>query len=245
MDETDAALFKHTARQDGLSCQLVASYNSRKVKFLAEARNNMSNRKALVLDDHPMVAESVAAVIRSKDPLAVVEVAHSLKTALALKAKGRDFDLIVLDLSLPDTKGIGTFEAMATAWPAVPKIVFSGLSHSILIQQCLAQGAKAFVAKSDDVKSLYKALEANWPTLSRIEDFDPTARVASELTSKQIAIWQDLAAGYSNLEIAERHGIAINTVKSHVREILDRIQVRNRTEAARLFFEQQRAGLVG
>ncbi len=205
----------------------------------------MSNRKALVLDDHPMVAESVAAVIRSKDALAVVEVAHSLKTALALRSKGREFDLIVLDLSLPDSKGIGTFEALASAWPLVPKIVFSGLSHALLIQQCLGQGAKAFVAKSDDVKSLYQALEANWPTLSAVDDHDQTARVASELTSKQLAIWQDLAAGYSNLEIAERHSIAINTVKSHVREILERIQVRNRTEAARLFFEQQRAGLVG
>jgi DNA-binding NarL/FixJ family response regulator len=205
----------------------------------------MSNRKALVLDDHPMVAESVAAVIRSKDPLAVVEVAHSLKTALALQNKGRDFDLIVLDLSLPDSKGIGTFEALDAAWPSVAKIVFSGLSHTLLMQQCLSLGAKAFVAKSDDVKSLYQALEANWPKLSPSEDQEHKTRVASELTVKQLAIWQDLAAGYSNLEIAERHSIAINTVKSHVREILERIQVRNRTEAARLFFEQQRAGLVG
>lgn len=205
----------------------------------------MSNRKALVLDDHPMVAESVAAVIRSKDALAVVEVAHSLKTALGLKSKGRDFNLIVLDLSLPDSKGIGTFESLEAAWPLVPKIVFSGLAHPVLIQQCLSQGAKAFVAKSDDVKSLYQALEANWPNLLPFDDHDHKVRVASELTSKQIAIWQDLAAGYSNLEIAERHSIAINTVKSHVREILERIHVRNRTEAARLFFEQQKAGLVG
>jgi DNA-binding NarL/FixJ family response regulator len=205
----------------------------------------MSDRKALVLDDHPMVAESVAAVIRSKDALAVVEVAHSLKTALALQAKGRDFDLIVLDLSLPDSKGIGTFEALDLAWPRVPKIVFSGLSHAVLIQQCLSQGAKAFVAKSDDVKSLYEALEANWPKPSLTQNQEHRSRVASELTAKQLAIWQDLAAGYSNLEIAERHSIAINTVKSHVREILERVQVRNRTEAARLFFEQQRAGLVG
>jgi DNA-binding NarL/FixJ family response regulator len=205
----------------------------------------MSSRKALVLDDHPMVAESVAAVIRSKDALAVVEVAHSLKTALALQSKGRDFDLIVLDLSLPDSKGIGTFESLEAAWPSVPKIVFSGLSHPVLMQQCLSQGAKAFVAKSDDVKSLYQALEENWPNLTAFDDHDHKARVASELTAKQIAIWQDLAAGYSNLEIAERHSIAINTVKSHVREILERIHVRNRTEAARLFFEQQKAGLVG
>jgi DNA-binding NarL/FixJ family response regulator len=205
----------------------------------------MSNRKALVLDDHPMVAESVAAVIRSKDAFAVVEVAHSLKTALALQTKGREFDLIVLDLSLPDSKGIATFEALEGAWPSVPKIVFSGLSHPVLIQQCLAQGAKAFVAKSDDVKSLYQALEANWPNLSPADLHENKARVASELTAKQLSIWQDLAAGYSNLEIAERHSIAINTVKSHVREILERIQVRNRTEAARLFFEQQKAGLVG
>lgn len=191
-----------------------------------------------------MVAESVAAVIRSKDPLAVVEVAYSLKAALALKEKDRSFDLIILDMSLPDSKGISTFEAIAQAWPEVAKIVFSGLSHGLLMQQCLDQGAKAFILKSDDVKSLYQALELYWPESSTLSDASARPRLASELTAKQMAIWQDLAAGYANIEIAERHGIAINTVKSHVREILERIHVRNRTEAARLFFEQQKAGLV-
>jgi DNA-binding NarL/FixJ family response regulator len=206
----------------------------------------MYNRRALVLDDHPMVAESVAAVIRSKDTLAVVEVAHSLKSALALKNKGRKFDLIVLDLSLPDSKGIATYEAIHDAWPLVPKVVFSGLSHALLTQQCFDRGAKAFVGKSDDVKSLVHALETYWPPSLHSTHADVAQqRVAPELTTKQMAIWQDLAAGYSNQEIADRHSIAINTVKSHVREILERVQVRNRTEAARLFFEQQKAGLVG
>ena len=183
----------------------------------------MSNPKALVLDDHPMVAESVAAIIRSKDPLAVVEVAHSLKAALALREKDRTFDLIILDMSLPDSKGISTFEALQNAWPNVAKIVFSGLTHSLLMQQCLDQGAKAFILKSDDVKSLYQALEMHWPESSEPGETLSKVRLASGLTSKQMAVWQDLAAGYSNLEIAERHGIAINTVKSHVREILERI----------------------
>jgi DNA-binding NarL/FixJ family response regulator len=203
------------------------------------------NKRALVLDDHPMVAESVAAVIRSKDPLALVEVAHSLKTAISLASKGRQFDLIVLDLSLPDSKGISTFEAMNQTWPTTPKVVFSGVANTMLIQQCLDQGAKCFVPKSDDVKSLYEALEQHWPKLVTSAPGDQKTRLASELTAKQLAIWQDLAAGYSNSEIAERHGIALNTVKSHVREILERIHVRNRTEAARLFFDQQQAGLVG
>ncbi len=205
----------------------------------------MISRRALVLDDHPMLAESVAAVIRSRDPMAVVEVAHTLKSALAMRDRPRGFDLIILDLSLPDAKGIATFEALQHAWPLTPKIVFTGIDHPVLRQQCLALGAKAFVLKTDDVKSLYHALDVHWPSPSALHPFEATPRIASDLTSKQLAIWQDLAAGYSNQEIAERHGVAINTVKSHVREILERIHARNRTEAARLYFEQQRAGLVG
>lgn len=204
----------------------------------------MISRRVLVLDDHPMLAESVAAVIRSRDPMAVVEVAHTLKSALAMRDRPRGFDLIILDLSLPDAKGIATFEALQQTWPLTPKIVFSGIDHPVLRQQCLAMGAKAFVLKTDDVKALYQALDLHGPSPDASHPLRPAARLASGLTSKQLAIWQDLAAGYSNQEIAQRHGVAINTVKSHVREILERIHVRNRTEAARLYFEQQRAGLV-
>jgi DNA-binding NarL/FixJ family response regulator len=209
----------------------------------------------LIIDDHPVVADSVAAVIQSIRSDVRLEICHSLRNAQAFLAKGMLPALIVTDLSLPDSKGIGTVEALmnqistATGRRDVAKmVVFSGIEHSVLKHQCLALGALAFVTKSEDSKALKRILETcllSTKLAAPEQDStkaggsgNDTAAAAVILTKKQTAIWQDLAAGYSNAEIASRHGVGINTIKTHVKDIFDRIGARNRTEAAKLYFNQ-------
>ncbi len=202
----------------------------------------------LVIDDHPVVADSVAALVRSLVRDAVIQQAHGLKAALAHAQRDRHFDLLVIDLSLPDSRGITTFETLRGTWPLADIVVFTGVEHALLRMQCLQGGALAFVTKSEDVQALKQAIGQ---ALSLAISFEAAQTGASltdshaglnakarfELTPKQQVIWQDVAAGYSNAEIGQRHEIALNTVKTHVREILERVGARNRTEAARLYFE--------
>jgi DNA-binding NarL/FixJ family response regulator len=194
----------------------------------------------LVIDDHPVVAESVAATLRSIDRAAVLDQAHSLRGALQFHQRGRQFDILVVDLSLPDSRGVATLERLKEAWPQAQMVVFSGIDNVALRQHCLSLGTLAFVTKSEDVQALHEALRQ---ALTRYAPARKAASAASErplrfeLTPKQQLVWQDLAAGYSNAEIGQRHGIGLNTVKTHVREVLERVGARNRTEAARLYFE--------
>jgi DNA-binding NarL/FixJ family response regulator len=125
-------------------------------------------------------------------------------------------------------------------------VVFSGIEHSVLKHQCLALGALAFITKSDDGKALRAVLEKSLLKLSAsgapaINDSNVASNdlLSQSLTRRQTQIWQDLAAGYSNAEIATRHGVGINTIKTHVKDVFDRIGARNRTEAAKLYFSSQ------
>jgi DNA-binding NarL/FixJ family response regulator len=214
----------------------------------------------LVIDDHPVVADSVAALVRSINSDVRIEICHSLRAAQAFLSRGMVPTLIVTDLSLPDSKGIGTVEEIvgqirsaAGTYAKVNLVVFSGIEHALLKTQCLALGVSAFVTKSEDIGTLRSCIAASLSEAksSFISDAaasngisnDPSenatvhTRLLASLTRKQAAIWQDLAAGYSNAEIAVRHGVGVNTVKTHVKDIFDRIGARNRTEAAKLYFE--------
>jgi DNA-binding NarL/FixJ family response regulator len=214
----------------------------------------MSAKTVLILDDHPLVADSVAAIVRSVLVDARIEIFHSLKSAQNYLSKGMLPSLIVTDLSLPDSKGIGTVEQIIGQIQAaignngaLQLVVFSGIEHSVLKHQCLALGALAFITKSDDGKALRAVLEKSLlrpgPSGSQQTNDIGTASndlLSQSLTRRQTQIWQDLAAGYSNAEIATRHGVGINTIKTHVKDVFDRIGARNRTEAAKLYFSSQK-----
>jgi two-component system, NarL family, response regulator len=212
----------------------------------------MAVQTVLIIDDHPLVADSVAALVRSIQADVHIEVFHSLKSVQQFLAKGLLPILIVTDLSLPDSKGIGTVEqiiaqvhASIGSTAGLKLIVFSGIEHSLLKHQCLALGVMAFITKSDDGKALREILEkalleSRGKYYASISNSLPATSdlLSLSLTRRQSQIWQDLAAGYSNAEIATRHGVALNTVKTHVKDIFDRIGARNRTEAAKLYFSR-------
>jgi DNA-binding NarL/FixJ family response regulator len=219
----------------------------------------MPSYSVLIIDDHPVVADSVAALVRSIRSDLHIEISHSLKNAQTVLARSMVPSLIVTDLSLPDSKGVGTVEQIfqqisrATGKTGAAKVVvFSGIEHAVLKHQCLSLGVIAFVTKSEDSKALRQMLESCLlPVLPKTMPSDSHGQLLGEpafrgvaplkatLTKKQSAIWQDLAAGYSNAEIADRHGVGINTIKTHVKDIFDRIGARNRTEAAKLYFNNQ------
>ena len=215
----------------------------------------MSAKTILILDDHPLVADSVAAIVRSIVTDVRIEIFHSLKSAQAYLAKGMLPSLIVTDLSLPDSKGISTVEQIIGQIQAsighsgnLQLVVFSGIEHSVLKHQCLALGALGFITKSDDGKALRAVLEksllrpgASGSQLLSGNGVASNDLLSQSLTRRQTQIWQDLAAGYSNAEIATRHGVGINTIKTHVKDVFDRIGARNRTEAAKLYFSSQKS----
>ena len=188
---------------------------------------------ALIVEDHPLVADSLRACVRDCDAELETATAESLRAALLILALRPAPLLIVTDLTLPDTKGTEAVRRLREAAPQSPLLVFTALDDPVLRREAKEFGATEYLIKSTSIQTLRDAIRAvigarpagSYTAPARA---DTAGRV---LTPKQLAVLEELVAGRSNKEIAARLSISDETVGSHMKEILGRLGAKNRTEA--------------
>ena len=199
----------------------------------------------LVVDDHPVVPLALRGLIEDRFAGVRALQAASLRQAKAMYQDEPLLAATVLDLRLPDVAGLEGISELRALRPDVPIVVFTGLDSEPLRRSAAALGAAALVCKNENTSVL---LERMAPLLAeRLASMDGAADPRPvrgtdpvELSPRQQQMWQSIAEGMSNGEIAERYRISLNTTKAHVRELLQRLSVRNRTEAATLYFRIRR-----
>jgi DNA-binding NarL/FixJ family response regulator len=200
---------------------------------------------ALIVEDHPLVADSLVACIHYSAATLAVETAKSLHTALRLLEQRPAPLLIVTDLMLTDTQGTDAVKQLREAAPHSPLLVFTALDEPALRSEAKKLGARAYLVKSASTQALRDEIRAaigehaagNEPAS---QHGGPCHRL---LTAKQLDVLEELAAGHSNKEIALRLDISEETVRTHIKEILSRLAVKNRTEAVvRYLTDQHPAG---
>ncbi len=208
----------------------------------------------LIVDDHPLFVEALKLVIQGAFPDAQVGEATSIDTARSALEKGGSFDVVLLDLSMPGTRGLDGLIELRTRYPKVPIVVVSALEDSRIIHEVMTCGAAGFISKSTRGADLGRAIQdvmegsvvlpkgyeppqADAPSSHAA---DLTARLAT-LTPQQVRVLQMLRQGLLNKQIAFDLGVGETTVKAHVSEILRKLKVSSRTqaviEAAKLDFE--------
>ena len=196
----------------------------------------------LVVDDHPVVPLALRSLIEGRFPGVRALQAASLRQAKVMYQDEPRLAATVLDLRLPDVAGLEGISELRALRPEVPIVVFTGLDSEPLRRSAAALGAAAMVCKNENATILLDRMQ---PLLaSRLEQInggiDPAQVVRRpdtiDLSPRQQQMWQSIAEGMSNGEIAERYRISLNTTKAHVRELLQRLGVRNRTEAATLYY---------
>jgi len=188
---------------------------------------------ALIVEDHPLVADSLVACIRYCDAELRVGSTESLGGALRILAQRPSPLLIVTDLNLPNTRGAEAVRRLRHAAPHSPLLVFTALDDPLLRAEAKALGAIGYLIKTTSIETLRSEILAvigGRPSKTHPASGRP-GKVDGLLTPKQLAVLEELTAGRSNKEIAARMNISGETVSSHVKEILARLAVRNRTEA--------------
>jgi DNA-binding NarL/FixJ family response regulator len=195
----------------------------------------------LIVDDHPVVPLALRSLIEGRFEGVRALQAASLRQAKGLYRDEPGLALTVLDLRLPDVAGLEGISDLRRLRPDVPIVVFTGLNSEPLRQSALALGAVAVVCKNENAGALLEILDrlivqrlpqfADGPDAAAVR----RAQQPPELSPRQQQMWQAIAEGLSNIEIAQRYQISLNTTKAHVRELLQRLGVRNRTEAATMF----------
>ncbi len=200
------------------------------------------NAVVLVVDDHPVVPLALRSLIEGRFPGVRALQAASLRQAKVMYHDEPRLAATVLDLRLPDVAGLEGISELRALRPEVPIVVFTGLDSEPLRRSAAALGAAALVCKNENAITL---LDRLGPLLvERLGvlngHLDPIAAPSRpdpvDLSPRQQQMWQAIAEGMSNGEIAERYGISLNTTKAHVRELLQRLGVRNRTEAATMYY---------
>jgi two-component system, NarL family, nitrate/nitrite response regulator NarL len=205
-----------------------------------------SNRlKVLIVDDHALVLHGFALSVLELFPDAEVLEANSLEGALAAVRRNPDLSLVLFDLHLDSDDGLTGVRRMIEALEGVPLIVISASDESADVIDSVRAGAKGYILKSGSSALLEHAISLvlsgeTYVPLPRTvlvsavaaEPERPTNHMLDRLTDRQRDVFQLLLAGHSNKEIARSLGVLEGTVKVHVRAIMQKLGVKNRTQVA-------------
>lgn len=206
--------------------------------------------KILVVDDHPLVREAVAGILRElSPPLALLE-ASDCASALALARQHPDINLVLLDLNLPGVRGFEALDRLRQAHPTLPVVILSMHHDRESIREALRHGANGYIPKTSTSPVIANAVRLVLsggvyvpPEVVTEHDLaagDPfefarpaRARSVADLglTPRQVQVLALMMRGRSNKEICKALGLAERTVKVHVTAVLTTLRVSSRTQA--------------
>lgn len=195
----------------------------------------------LVIDDHPLIREALRGALLTARPDAAVTEAPDGHSARAILAHER-FDLILLDLGLPDVGGLAILEDLRASHPATAVAVLSASEDRADMMRAFDLGAVGFIPKSASLAVMLRAFElilagGVYVPVQALDPASPRApgpRARTSLpglTDRQIEVLTLMMEGHSNKAICRILDIAEPTVKNHVTAILRSLGARNRTEA--------------
>jgi DNA-binding NarL/FixJ family response regulator len=200
--------------------------------------------RILIVDDHFVVRAGLASMLSTHPDLEVIGSASNGEEALALLDKV-DPDVILIDLRMPGISGLDTMRAIMRRKNPPRIIVLTSFDTDEDIYQAVGAGAQGYVLKSTSQEELLEAIHlvrANkqyFPARIAAQLTDRMAR--PDLTPREHQILQLVAKGLTNKEIGRVFGISDNTARNHVNNIIEKLEVSDRTEAATIAMRQ---GLV-
>ncbi len=208
----------------------------------------------LIVEDHPLFAEALQMIVRGKTPDADVTIVRTIKDAAAAAGRGKPYDLMLLDLRLPDTSGFDGLIGLRILFPKLPIVVISACTTERVKDKAVVFGATSYISKAagrdaildtldhitcgphlephDAIAALDQAAMTGTAaaTLLAAAQIAPPVRNKS-LTHQQLRVLQSICLGRQNKQIARELDIAETTIKAHVSEILRKLGVTSRTQA--------------
>jgi DNA-binding NarL/FixJ family response regulator len=190
--------------------------------------------RILCVDDHPLMREGITAVIQNEPDMLVVGEASNGQEALQEFRKHRP-DITLMDLRLPDMSGIDALIAIRAEYVAARVIMLTTFEGDAEIQRALQAGAKGYMLKSMPRRRLVEMIRKVHTGAKSIPP-EIAAHLAEHLgdellTRREVDVLQKMAGGNRNRDIAEQLFISEETVKGHVKHIMEKLSASDRTEA--------------
>lgn len=193
----------------------------------------------LIADDHDLVRDTIAAYLDHVEGFSVLT-ASSLDQALTVLAGDHPTDLVVLDYNMPGMGGLDGIDAVRTRHPQTKVVLMSGIATPEIAQEAVRRGASGFIPKSLSANSMVNAIrfvlsgETYFPHDFAATPAENATQSFMGLSPREMQTLEQLCLGLSNKEIARAFGLQEVTVKLHVKKILAKLGVSNRTQAALL-----------
>jgi DNA-binding NarL/FixJ family response regulator len=186
----------------------------------------------LIVDDHPAFNEGLREQLE-RAGFRVVGVAGTAAEAFASVGRLRP-DLVILDLELPDGSGIEVARRIAEADPAAAIVMMSAFGSAENVSAALAVGARGFVVKTADDRTLLHALQAalEGATVVQPGSWEKLHAHHDELSDREFRMLNLIARGRTNHEIAQELHLAPKTIEVNVARLTKKLGARNRTHAA-------------
>jgi DNA-binding NarL/FixJ family response regulator len=194
----------------------------------------MAPIRILTVDDHGLLREGVAALLSSEPDMAVVGGAGTGCEAIQQFRALRP-DITLMDLRMPDMSGVEAIIAIRAEFPDAKFIVLTTYSGDVQVVRALKAGASGYLLKTlvhKELADTIRTVHAGRKTLSPEVSFELAEHMADEaLTPAEIEVLRLIAAGNANRQIADRLGVAEDTVKGRVRSIFSKLGANDRTHA--------------
>jgi DNA-binding NarL/FixJ family response regulator len=203
--------------------------------------------KLLVVEDHELVREGLARLLRQLEDDVEVSEAPDFEVALNLLDNEQDFDLVLLDLALPGIDGFAGLNILRKRYPALPVAVVSAFDDLPTITRVINNGASGFIPKAfsgdDLLNAVREVLAGNIfrPGSLQSAKIDDAAPVPPQrggvrpseigLTDRQAQVLGLMVRGLSNRDIAEQLTLSEGTVKIHATAVFKALGVTSRTQA--------------
>jgi DNA-binding NarL/FixJ family response regulator len=190
--------------------------------------------RILTVDDHPLLREGIAALVASQSDMMVVAEASNGLEALGKFRKHRP-DITLMDLVMPEMKGVDAIVAIRAEFPEARIIVLTTYTGDVQVLRALKAGARAYLLKGLLRKELLETVRAVHAGRKCIPP-EVAAQLADHagdqaLSAREIEVLRLIADGKANKQIADQLSIKEETVKGHVKNILAKLSANDRTHA--------------
>jgi DNA-binding NarL/FixJ family response regulator len=190
--------------------------------------------RVLSVDDHPLLSEGIATMINSQPDMQLISQASSGSEAIQQYREHRP-DVTLMDLRLPDLSGIDVMIAIRTEFPDARVVMLTTFEGDVEIQRALQAGARGYLLKNMPPSEILDVIRQVHAGKKRVPP-QVAAQIAEhmsdeDLTAREVEVLRKIAGGNRNKDIADLLFISEETVKVHIKHIMDKLGAKDRTQA--------------